>query len=99
MAGDEKLVNVLRAVQRLDEEKAPKQHRLQTPQCPSLPRLAAGVQGGWTPEERAHVAACPYCQMLLSADEPLPGEEEETGPPSADAGTGVVGSPRRPTAS
>jgi hypothetical protein len=42
-------------------------HRLETPQCPPVARLVElleqGEQSG-TPEERAHMAGCPFCQRM-----------------------------------
>ena len=42
-------------------------HRLETPQCPLLARLAELLDQGEqsaTPEEKAHMAACPFCQHM-----------------------------------
>ncbi len=60
------LSHALRAALNRVGEPIPRGHRLRTPQCPSLPRLAAALGGGWTPAERAHVAGCGYCRKLLS---------------------------------
>jgi hypothetical protein len=50
-----------------DRDRPSPDHRLETPQCPPLARLAElleqGDQSG-TPEERAHMAACPFCQRM-----------------------------------
>ena len=45
---------------------APTQHRLRTPQCPSLARLLSTSAKGLFSGERAHVMACPYCQKVLA---------------------------------
>jgi hypothetical protein len=42
-------------------------HRLETPQCPPLARLAELLEQGdpsATPEELAHWAECPFCQRM-----------------------------------
>jgi hypothetical protein len=64
---NENLMRLLRAVHELDVQAAPKQHRLRTPHCPPMPRLVIGFREdgkGWTPEERAHVRGCAYCQKI-----------------------------------
>ncbi len=65
---DKNLVRVLRAVHKLEVQKAPKQHRFKTPQCPSLPRFAVALREGWTPEEREHVSECRYCQKIIAME-------------------------------
>jgi len=65
---DKNLVRALHAVHALDVQQAPKQHRLKTPQCPSLPHFAVALQQGWTPEEGAHVTGCAYCQTITAME-------------------------------
>jgi hypothetical protein len=68
MNSDEKAIHVLRAVHRLQLQKAPEKPRLRTPQCPSLPRFTEALQEGWTAEERRHVETCPYCRQLVTRE-------------------------------
>jgi hypothetical protein len=63
---DRNLMRVLRAVQALDVQDAPKQHRLRTPQCPPLTHFPVGMRKGWQPEEREHVTGCAYCQRVTA---------------------------------
>lgn len=82
----ENLIRALRAVHELDVQQAPKQHRLQTAQCLSLPRLLTG-RADWTSAEQQHVAGCPYCQLILKM-----GEEEA----AASAGPIILRFSRHP---
>jgi hypothetical protein len=46
------------------------QHRLRTPECPSLLRLAEALQrSDWTLEEQKHTRDCAYCQMVMAMEE------------------------------
>jgi hypothetical protein len=65
---DKNLMRALRAVEEREIERAPKQHRLRTPECPSLSRLAAGFRDGFTKQERRHVEKCAYCQRMRELD-------------------------------
>jgi hypothetical protein len=53
-----------------EQQAVPGQHRLRTPQCPSLVRFGAALQNGWTPQERSHVYGCTYCRQLLGREKP-----------------------------
>jgi hypothetical protein len=66
---DKNLMRALRAVEEREIERAPKQHRLRTPECPSLPRLAAGFRNGFTAQEQRHVERCEYCRMMRELDQ------------------------------
>ena len=46
----------------------PKRHRLETPNCPPLPRFveACGNDWDWNKEEIVHIEDCPYCQMTIN---------------------------------
>jgi hypothetical protein len=67
---EEALVRILRATRANDAEAAPKRHRRQTDQCPSIVRFAAvlrragGSAEGWTAAESGHIRGCAFCQSL-----------------------------------
>jgi hypothetical protein len=61
---DQNWLRALRATHELELRRAPKRHRLQTSGCPPLARLATSSQGNWTPEEKAHIEGCRYCQKI-----------------------------------
>jgi len=42
----------------------PFRHRLETDQCPPIPRVAEALRHGWTPEEDRHVQSCPHCLRI-----------------------------------
>jgi hypothetical protein len=49
-----------------DPEASPRQHRLRTAQCPSLPHLLSTAAWGFSPNERAHILACSFCQKVMA---------------------------------
>ena len=63
----EKLGLALGAIFGPEDEELRYEHRLRTPDCPSLIRLAEGaIRKNWTLQEQQHTGACAYCKMVLA---------------------------------
>lgn len=59
------LDRILRAAHESAVAAEPSRPPGQTDRCLSLPRLAEGVQAGFSPAELAHVEECDFCQKVL----------------------------------
>jgi hypothetical protein len=66
----QELGRALRSIYGPVEQGGSWQHRLRTPQCPSLPRFATALEKRFTAQESQHVATCAYCKKMLIMEKP-----------------------------
>lgn len=92
---EKNLTQALRAAMAREIVTAPRQHRLRTSQCPPLTRFTLSAR--WAEDEKAHMAGCAYCQMILRRLRE--GESGEPNPADLRAWIAGLGSQDQPSSS